>query len=169
MCPEQSHQGRKCRQSKGDVEDQLAHRQQAPPAIIFPLLKAMTNKVKEKEKKKKRLSIYLSSKERHEAGDVEFLIIQTINELPDIGNATPPQVVLNIGHGVWGKHELRRIHWNLWVISTHQLTLHPLHQVECLQARSFKRPGNLQSNDGSRFQIRRSRKGLSDPWSPVNL
>ena len=72
---EQSHQGCKHRQSKGDVEDQLAHWQQAPLATSFPLLEAMTNKVKEKEKKKKSLSIYLSSKERHKTGDVEFLII----------------------------------------------------------------------------------------------
>ena len=48
----------------------------------------MTNKIKEKEKKK-RLSIYLSSKGRHEAGDVEFLIVQSLKELPGIGNATP--------------------------------------------------------------------------------
>ena len=166
---EQSHQGCKRRQSKGDVEDQLAYWQQAPPATSFPLLEAMTNKVKEKEKKKKRLSIYLSSKERHKTCDVEFLIIQSINELPNIRNATPSQVVLNIGHGVWGKHELRRIHWNLWVISTHQLTPHPLRQVECLQAHSFKRSGNLRSNDGNSFQIRRSKKGQASPWSPINL
>ena len=40
----------------------------------------MTNKVKEKEKKKKRLSIYLNSKGRHEVRDAEFLIIQSIKE-----------------------------------------------------------------------------------------
>jgi len=134
----------------------------------FPLFKAMTNKVKEKEKKKKkkkkkkRLSIYLSSKGRHEAGDVEFLIIQSIMEPPDIGNAFPPRVVLSISYGVWGKHELRRIHRNLWDISTHQLTPHPLRQVECSQVRSFKGLGNLRSNDGSSFQIQRSRKGLAN-------
>ena len=49
----------------------------------------MKNKIKEKEKKKKRLSIYLSSKGRHEAGDVEFLIVQSLKVLPGIGNATP--------------------------------------------------------------------------------
>ena len=76
----------------------------------------MTNNVK--EKKKNRLSIYMSSKGRHKVVDVEFLIIQSIKESSGIGNATPPQVVLNIGHRVWGKHELWRIHWNLWVIST---------------------------------------------------
>ena len=91
----------------------------------------MTNKIKEKEKKKKRLSIYLSSKGRHEVGDVEFFIVQSIEESPGVRNATPPQVILSIDHGVWGKHELRRIHRNLWAISTHQLTLHPLRQVEC--------------------------------------
>ena len=83
----------------------------------FPLFEAMTNKVKEKEKKKKkkkkRLRIYLSSKGRHKAGDVEFLIIQSIKEPPDIGNAIPPRAVLSISHGVWGKHELWRIHRNL--------------------------------------------------------
>ena len=56
----------------------------------FPLIEAMTNKVKEKEKKKKRLSIFLSSKGRRKAGDVEFLIIQSIKEPPGIGNAIPP-------------------------------------------------------------------------------
>ena len=55
----------------------------------FPPLKIMTNKVKEKEKKKKRWSIFLNSKGRHEAGDVEFLIVQSLKELPNIGNATP--------------------------------------------------------------------------------
>ena len=40
----------------------------------------MTNKVKEKEKKKKRLSIYLNNKGRHEVRDAEFLIIQSIKE-----------------------------------------------------------------------------------------
>ena len=49
----------------------------------------MTNKVKEKENKKKRLSIYLSSKGRHEAGDIEFLIVQSLKELLGVGNATP--------------------------------------------------------------------------------
>ena len=50
----------------------------------------MTNKAKEKGKKKKKgLSIYLSSKGRHEAGDVEFLIVQSLKELPGIRNATP--------------------------------------------------------------------------------
>jgi len=50
----------------------------------------MTNKVKEKEKKKKRLNIYLSSKGRHEASDVEFIVFQSIEEPPSLGNATPP-------------------------------------------------------------------------------
>ena len=49
----------------------------------------MTNKLKEKEKKKRGLSIYLNSKGRHEAGDVELLVMQSINEPPNIGNATP--------------------------------------------------------------------------------
>ena len=50
----------------------------------------MTNEVKEKEEKKKRLSIYLSSKGRHEVGDVEFFIVQSIEESSRVGNATPP-------------------------------------------------------------------------------
>ena len=50
----------------------------------------MTNKVKEKEEKNKRLSIYLSSKGRHEVGDIEFLIVQSFKEPPGVGNATPP-------------------------------------------------------------------------------
>ena len=79
----------------------------------------MTNKVKDKEKKKKRFSIYLNSKGRYKAGDAEFLIVQSIKEPLGVGNATPSQVVLNISHGVWGKHELQRIHQNLWDISTH--------------------------------------------------
>ena len=84
----------------------MAHRQQASLAISFQPLEAMTNKVKEKEKKKKRSSIYLNSKGRHEAGDDEFIIVQSIKEPLGIGNATPPQVVLSIGHEAWGKHEL---------------------------------------------------------------
>jgi len=31
--------------------------------------------------------------------------------------------------------------------------LHPLYQVKCPQARSFKRLGNLQSNNGGGFQV----------------
>ena len=49
----------------------------------------MTKKVKEKEEKKKRLSIYLSSKERHEVSDVEFHIVQPLKKPPGIRNATP--------------------------------------------------------------------------------
>ena len=41
----------------------------------FPPLEVMTNKVKEKEENNKRLSIYLSSKGRHETSDVELLIV----------------------------------------------------------------------------------------------
>ena len=42
--------------------------------LYFSTLEVMTNKVK--EKKKKMLSIYLSSEGMHEAGDVELLIVQ---------------------------------------------------------------------------------------------
>ena len=48
----------------------------------------MTNNVK--EKKKKRLSIYMSRKGSHKAVDIEFIIIQSIMEPSGIGNATPP-------------------------------------------------------------------------------
>ena len=113
------------------------------------------------EKKKKRLSIYLSSKGRHGAGDVEFLIVQSIKEPPGVGNTTPPQIILSIGHGVWCKHKPWRIHRNLWVISTHQLTLHSLCQADCPQALSFKGPGNLRSNNDNSFHICRSQKGLA--------
>ena len=129
----------------------------------------MTNNVKEKEKKKKRSSIHLNSKGRPEAGDAEFLIVQSIKEPLGVGSATPPQVVLSISHEAWDKHELWRIHQNLWVISTHQLTPHPLHQVDYPQAHSFEGLGNIQSNDGSSFQIQGSRKELADPWSLVDL
>ena len=50
----------------------------------------MTNEVKEKEEKKKRLSIYLSSKGRHKASDIELLIVQSLKKLLSIGNTIPP-------------------------------------------------------------------------------
>lgn len=50
----------------------------------------MANKVKEKEGKRKRLSIYLSSKGRNKVGDVEFFIVESLKEPPDVGNATSP-------------------------------------------------------------------------------
>ena len=37
---------------------------------------------KHKEEKKKRVSTYLSSKGRHEAGDVKLLIVQPLKKLP---------------------------------------------------------------------------------------
>ena len=40
--------------------------------------------------KKKRLNIYLSSMGRHEASDVEPLIVQPLKKPPSIGNTTPP-------------------------------------------------------------------------------
>ena len=70
------------------MEDQLAYLQQASPITSFPPLEAMTNKIK--QKKKKILSIYLSSKGRHEEGDVEFFIVQSIEESSRVGNAIPP-------------------------------------------------------------------------------
>ena len=56
----------------------------------FPPLEVMTNKVKEKEKEKKRLSIYLSNKGRHKAGNVKLLIVQSLKELPGVGNSILP-------------------------------------------------------------------------------
>ena len=129
-------------------------------SLQFSTIRNHDKKGKEKEEKKKRLSIYLSSMGRHEMGDVELLIVQPFKEPLSVGNTTPPWIVLNINHGVWGKYELRRIHQNLWVIPTHQLTPHPLCQVECPQAYSFKGSGNLQSNNGGSFQVWRSKKGL---------
>ena len=84
------------------------------------------------------MSIYLSSKGRHEASDIEPLIVQPLKKLPSIGNTTPPRVVLSISHGVWGKHELKRVHQNLWVILTHQLAPHPLCKYGTLKPASSK-------------------------------
>ena len=95
------------------------------------MLEVMINQKKKKKKKKKKkiLSIYLNNKGRHEVSDVELLIVLPFKKPFNIGKTTPPRVVLSICHGVWGKHELRRVHQNLWVILTYQLTLHPLYQV----------------------------------------
>ena len=75
------------------------------------------------------MSIYLNSKRRHEASDVELLIVQPLKKLLSIGNTTPPRVLSSINHGMWGKHQLRWVHQNLWVIPTHQLAPHPLRQI----------------------------------------
>ena len=56
----------------------------------FSPLEAMANKAKEKKKKKKGLHIYLSSKGRHESGDVEFLIVQSLKESLNVRNTIPP-------------------------------------------------------------------------------
>ena len=45
------------------------------PLLQFPTLEVMTNKVEGKKEKKKRLSIYLNNKGRHEASDVELHIV----------------------------------------------------------------------------------------------
>ena len=70
-------------------------------------IKGYDKQRKEREKKYKSLSIYLKSKRRHEASDVELLIIQLLKKPLGIGNTTPPRVALSISHGMWGKHELR--------------------------------------------------------------
>jgi len=73
----------------------------------------MTNKEKKREKKYKSLSVYLNSKRKHEASDVELLKVQPLKKPLGIGNTSPPQVVFNISHGVWGKHELSWVYQNL--------------------------------------------------------
>ena len=90
------------------------------PLLQFPTLEVMTKK-KEKKKKKKRerLSIYLNSKGMHKVSDFELLIVQLLKKLLSIRNATPPRVIFSISYEVWGKHELKRVHQNLWVILTH--------------------------------------------------
>ena len=98
------------------------------PILQFPTSRAKTKK-KEREKKNKSLSIYLNSKRRHKASDVELLIVQPLKKLLSIGNTTPPRVVFSISHGVWGKRELNKVPQNLWVIPTHQLVPHPLYQI----------------------------------------
>ena len=75
--------------------------------LQFSTLEVNANKKKEK---KKRLNIYLSSKGRHEASDVELLVVQPLKKPLSIGNTTPPRFVLSISHRVWDKHELRRVH-----------------------------------------------------------
>ena len=45
---------------------------------------------KGKGEKNKRSSTYSNSKERHEAGDAELLIVQSLEKSPSVGNATPP-------------------------------------------------------------------------------
>ena len=65
------------------------------------------------------MNIYLDSERRHEASKVELLIVQPLKEPLGIGDTTPPCVLFSFSHGVWGKHELKRVHQNLWVILTH--------------------------------------------------
>ena len=98
------------------------------PSIIIPYIRSHDKQIKKRQKKYKSLSIYLNSKRRHEASDVEFPIVQPLKKLLGIGNTTPPRVVFIINHGVWAKHELRCIHQNLWVIPTHQLAPYNLRQ-----------------------------------------
>ena len=49
------------------------------------------------------MSIYLNSKGRHEASNVELLIVQPLKKPLGIGNTIPPQVVFSFSHGVWGQ------------------------------------------------------------------
>ena len=90
------------------------------PLLQFPTLEVMTKKKKKKKRKKReRLSIYLNSKGMHKVSDFELLIVQLLKKLLSIRNATPPRVIFSINYGVWAKHELKRVHQNLWVIPTH--------------------------------------------------
>ena len=73
--------------------------------------------------------MYLNSKRRHKAIDVELIIVQPLKKPLSIGNVATPHVVFSIRHAVWGKHELRRVHQNLWFIPTHQLASHHLRQI----------------------------------------
>ena len=91
------------------------------PLLQFPTLEVMTKKEKKKKKRKKRerLGIYLNNKGMHKVSDVELLIVQLLKKLLGIRNATPSRVIFSISYEVWGKHELKRVHQNLWVIPTH--------------------------------------------------
>ena len=82
------------------------------PPITISQIKSH-DKQKRKKEKKKRLSIYLNNKGRHETSDVELIIVQPLKKPLGIGNATPPQVVFSINHGVRSKHELKKVHRNL--------------------------------------------------------
>ena len=75
------------------------------------------------------MSIYLNSKGRHKASNVKLLTVQPLKKLLRIGNAAPLLVVFSISHGVWGKHELKKVYQNLLFIFTHQLASHSLHMV----------------------------------------
>lgn len=102
---------------------------EASPPITIPHISSHDKPREKKETKNKSLNIYLNSERRHEASKVEPLVIEPHKEPFGIGNITPPYVVLNISHGVWGKHELKKVPQNLWVIHTHQLAPYPLYQV----------------------------------------
>ena len=153
---------------QGYVEVQWAHQQQVL-LLQFPTLWVLTNKEKNREKKYKSLSIYLNSKRKHEASDVELLKVQPLKKSFSIGNTIPPRVVFSIIHGLWGKHELRWVHQNLCVIPTHQLAPHPLRQIQSPQAHSFKELGNFQSQERSKLQVSSTRKGLAGPRGPIYL
>ena len=55
----------------------------AGPPLQFPILEVIT---KERERERERESIYLNSKGRHEASDVELLIVQPLKKPLGIGN-----------------------------------------------------------------------------------
>ena len=100
--------------------------------LQFPTFEVIkkNNKIKLKgRRRRKRLSIYLNSKGRHKASNVELLTVQPLKKLLRIGNAAPPLVVFSISHEVWGNHELRKVYQNLLFIFTHQLASHSLHMV----------------------------------------
>ena len=57
----------------------------AGPPLQFPILEVIT-KERERERERERESIYLNSKGRHEASDVELLIVQPLKKPLGIGN-----------------------------------------------------------------------------------
>ena len=57
--------------------------------LRFSTIRSHNKQCKGKREKKKRLSIYLSSKGRYEAGDVELLIVHSLKNPPNVGNAIP--------------------------------------------------------------------------------
>ena len=60
----------------------------------------------QKERKGQEKDAYLQNERRHEIGLAKLIIAHLIYEMLDVGNATPPQLVLSISHGKCDKNEL---------------------------------------------------------------
>ena len=99
----------------------------------------MQRKIKVDERGK---NTYCRNEKGHEASIVELIIVMLIRNSCSIGNAIPPQLVLNVCHGKRGKYKHQRVHQNLWDILTHQLATYPLRQVEYPQANTFEGLGD---------------------------